>query len=119
MFSHLLRKFVPLKMPERTVEVRTGRRIWHMLPGAVKLLGEHGPDLDRWDSAPVKQNLQRTITRVILPGGTVYVKRCRVNTPRAWMREMFRPAKARLEFENALALRAKGIDCIEPLAWGE
>jgi len=49
----------------------------------------------------------------------VYIKRCRVNSPRAWVRERFRPPKARLEFENALLLRTKGIACIEPLAYAQ
>ena len=52
----------------------------------------------------VKENYQRTILRVELPGGAVFVKRIRANTPRAWAREILRPPKARLELENALRL---------------
>ncbi|MFO0852481.1 MAG: lipopolysaccharide kinase InaA family protein [Gemmataceae bacterium] len=48
----------------------------------------------------------------------MYLKHCRANTPRAVARELLRPAKARLEFENALRLRQLGIPTVEPLAWG-
>ena len=66
----------------------------------------------------MKENHQRTILRVELPEGAVFVKRIRANTPRAWWREILRPPKARLEFENALALRERGLPAVEPLAWG-
>lgn len=82
-----------------------------------------GPDLDAWEKAGlavrVKENLQRTIDRVTLPNAVVFVKRCRANTPRSWLREIVRPPKACLEFENAVALRARGIPAVEPLAWGK
>jgi tRNA A-37 threonylcarbamoyl transferase component Bud32 len=67
----------------------------------------------------VKENHQRTILRIDLPAGGVFIKRSRANTPRAWMREILRPPKAQLEFENATRLRAMGIDCAEPLLWAE
>jgi len=118
MLSHVLRKFVPWRLPEPVKRVHSGKMIWYVLPAGLELLGEGGPDWESWPTTTIKQNLQRTILRAELPGGAVFIKRCRVNTPRAWVREMVRPAKARLEFENALALRALGIDCIEPLAWG-
>src|SRR5260370_119318 len=61
--------------------VRAGGLVWRLAPGAAGVLGPGGPDLAGWEAGgqaePVKQNLQRTITRVRLPGGTVYVKRCR------------------------------------------
>src|SRR5262249_36998016 len=66
----------------------------------------------------VKTGPHRTVYRVALPGGTVYVKHCRIMGPRAWAREVLRPAKARLEFENALALRDRDIPAVVPLAWG-
>jgi tRNA A-37 threonylcarbamoyl transferase component Bud32 len=95
---------------------------WHILPAGEELFGPVGPDLAAWLSDGtaelVKQGPQRTVYRVRLPGETVFVKLCRINTPRAWLREIARPAKARLEFENALALREQGIATVEPLAWG-
>jgi tRNA A-37 threonylcarbamoyl transferase component Bud32 len=124
MFSHVLRKWwvfdraVPAGRP-RTV---CGRLCWHVLPAGEALFGPAGPNLDAWIrdglAELVKRGPQRTVYRVRLAGGDVFVKRCRINTPRAWLREVLRPAKARLEFENALALRARGIPSVEPLAWG-
>src|SRR5918994_3310712 len=121
MFSHFLRKLGSLAgRPDRTVVV--GELNWRIEPGGVELFGPGGPDLAAWEKAGlvdvVKRNLQRTISRVRLPSGAVYVKHCRANTPRSWAREVLRPAKARLEFENALALRKLGIGAVEPLAWG-
>jgi tRNA A-37 threonylcarbamoyl transferase component Bud32 len=124
MFSHFLRKIGAVAgwavRPADTVAA--GGLVWRVEPAAEAVFGPAGPDLTAWQAAGlcevVKRNLQRTITRVRLPGGTVYVKHCRVNTPRSWAREVLRPAKARLEFENALALRALGIATVEPLAWG-
>src|SRR5579885_3600887 len=121
MFSHFLRKLGTLGRPAQPT-TSAGGLVWRVEPAGAELFGPAGPDLAGWEKAGlcevVKQNLQRTISRVRLPGGTVYVKRCRANTPRSWAREVLRPAKARLEFENALALRSLGIGAIEPLAWG-
>ena len=46
------------------------------------------------------------------------MKHCRINGPRARAREVMRPPKARLEFENAARLLALGIGAAVPLAWG-
>ena len=120
MLSHLFRKLrSPPTEPLRVV--RAAGEVWHFRSGAMDVLGGV-PDLAEWQrrgsAKLVKQNLQRSIWRVMLPGGTIYLKQCRTNTPRAWMRDILRPPKARLEFENALALLSRGIGCIEPLAWG-
>jgi hypothetical protein len=122
MFSHFLRKLGSLAGRSTGETTTTGGLLWRLAPNAAAFFGPAGPDLAAWQAAgltePIKQNLQRTITRVHLPGGAVYVKRCRANTPRSWAREVLRPAKAQLEFDNALTLRARGITAIEPLAWG-
>lgn len=122
MFSHFLRKLASLVKRSPGVRVEAGGLVWQLTPAGEQLFGAVGPDLPAWEKAGlvevVKRNLQRTISRVQLPGGVVYVKQCRANTPRAIAREILRPAKARLEFENALALRALGVPAIEPLAWG-
>jgi len=122
MFSHFLRKLAALVQRSPGVRVEAGGLVWQITPAGEQLFGVGGPDLPAWEKAGlvevVKRNLQRTISRVRLPGGVVYVKQCRANTPRAWAREILRPAKARLEFENALALRTLGVSAIEPLAWG-
>ncbi|MGL6075904.1 MAG: lipopolysaccharide kinase InaA family protein [Fimbriiglobus sp.] len=64
----------------------------------------------------VKENLQRTILHV--PAEQLFVKISRVNTPRSYARDVLRPCKAQLEYENALALREHGIATVTPLAWG-
>ena len=102
---------------ERPRALRSGGFHWHVLPAGDDLFGEAGPDLDGWRREAIKAGLQRTIERADLPGGAVAVKRSRVNGPRAWWREIFRGSKSELEFENARALRARGLAAVEPLAW--
>ena len=116
MLSHFLRKLSSVTGRAGTEVVRAGGMYWHVV------LGEPVPDLPGWQTAgrltTVKQNHQRTISIAKLPTGAVYVKQCRANTPRAWLRELVRPAKARLEFENARRLSTLGLPAIEPVAWG-
>ncbi len=120
MLSHLFRKFRP-HTTEPLQTLRGNGQVWYWRAGAAELLGGV-PDLAVWMRSGlatlVKQNHQRSIWKVALPAFTVYFKRSRANTPRAWLRDILRPSKAQLEFENALALLAAGIGCTEPLAWG-
>lgn len=125
MFDHLLRKCWPFPALQPGIPASgssEGEYYWCVLPPGRELWGDSGPDLQHWLTSGlavrIKHGAQRTVWRVELPEAIIFVKQCRINTPRAWLREMFRPAKARLEFENALILRAQGIDAIEPLAWG-
>lgn len=122
MLSHFLRKLTAFRSASGLRTVRLGGRKWRLGPNAMSVFGPGGPDLDRWiahgSAAIVKTGPHRTVYRVTLPGGTVYVKHCRIMGPRAWMREALRPAKARLEFENLLALQERGISAAVPLAWG-
>jgi serine/threonine protein kinase len=116
MFSHFLRKLGSFGRPAGSV--RVGGRRWQLAPDA----GGFVPDLDGWLAAGlaevVKENPYRTVYRVTLPGGAVFVKRCRVKGFRAWWREVLRPPKARLEFDNALALLARGVPAARPVSWG-
>jgi tRNA A-37 threonylcarbamoyl transferase component Bud32 len=102
--------------------VRAGGRAWHLSPEGAALFGAAGPALDSWladgPAAVVKHGSHRSVYRVALPSGAVYVKHCRINGPRAWAREVMRPPKARLEFENAARLLSLGIGAAVPLAWG-
>ena len=113
MLSHFLRKLRDTVSPLRDTHFADGTH-WHATPDGLTVL----PHVGGGGGLVVKENLQRTITRHETPAGPVYVKVCRVNTPRAFARELLRPAKARLEFENAVELRARGILTVEPLAWG-
>jgi serine/threonine protein kinase len=103
-------------------KVRAAGRIWHLSSEGESLFGSAGPDFDAWladgSAEVVKHGSHRTVYRVALASGTVYVKHCRINGPRAWAREVMRPPKARLEFENATRLRSLGICAAVPLAWG-
>ncbi|CAN5184363.1 hypothetical protein BH11PLA2_BH11PLA2_29500 [soil metagenome] len=125
MLSHTLRKMSLVSgwvaPVSRTTAVRAGRYQWHVTPAGERLFGEDGPDLEGWIrdglATVVKQGTQRTVFKVELDGGSAFVKRCRVNGLRAFGRELIRPAKARLEFENAVALRELGLPAVEPLAW--
>jgi tRNA A-37 threonylcarbamoyl transferase component Bud32 len=102
--------------------VRAGGRVWHLSSEGEALFGSAGPDFDAWiadgSAEVVKHGSHRTVYRVALASGVVYVKHCRINGPRALGRELIRPPKARLEFENALRLRSLGIGAAVPLAWG-
>jgi len=106
MLSHFLRRIGAVRwaIPAAVVVRAAGRR-WHLAPGADL------PDLGG-PTVVVKSNPYRTIYRVELPGGAVYVKHLRPRGLRAWMREVVRPPKAQLEFENALLLAARGVPTI-------
>ena len=122
MIANLLRKLATLTRPDDLPVVRVAGRVWHLTPAGAELFGATGPDIDAWiangAAAVVKANPARTVYRVVLPGATVFVKHCKINGSRAWAREAIRPPKARLEFDNALALRERGVPAVEPLAWG-
>jgi tRNA A-37 threonylcarbamoyl transferase component Bud32 len=121
MFADLLRKLIGLMRSDGLPVVRVGARKWYLSPAGAKLFGESGPDLDGWlasKAVVVKSNPARTVYRVALPGATVFVKHCKISGLRAWGREIIRPRKAQMEFENIQSLRERGIAAIEPLAWG-
>src|SRR5207245_3852856 len=83
MFSHFLRKLGSLGTAAATglTTIRTAGRRWHLAPEAAAILGPDGPDLERWladgSAEVVKTGPHRTVYRVRLPGGMVYVKHCR------------------------------------------
>ena len=122
MYTNLVRKLRSLARMDTLPAVHMGGRRWRLSPAGAALFGPAGPDLDTWlasgMSVVVKSNPARTVYRVELPGATVFVKHCKISGPRAWGREVIRPPKAQLEFENTLALRERGVAAIEPLAWG-
>ncbi len=87
------------------------------------LLGPDGLRLAEWlecgQARVVKHGPHRTVYRVVLPEVDCHVKHCRVYDGRAWLRECVRPAKARGEYERCLAVAARGVSTVVPLAVGE
>ncbi len=96
--------------------------VWRVHPPFRDALGTDTPPLEEWEHSGqaqiVKHGPHRTVYRVQLPTLRLYWKRCRLANFRAWLRELLRPPKARLEFDHALALAARGIATIQPIAWG-
>ena len=123
MFSHFVRKLKIIlgihRGPIDLSQFEYQGWHWQTTPAGALLFKTSPPTLENWLSSAsiVKQNLQRTIVRVEHASETLYVKLCRANTPRSWARELLRPAKARLEFDNALSLQRRGIPAIVPLGW--
>jgi tRNA A-37 threonylcarbamoyl transferase component Bud32 len=88
-----------------------------------RLFDSNGLRLEEWlltDAARVvKHGPHRTVYHVALPGLSFYLKHYRLPSVRAWLRELMRPAKARLEYERALAVADRQISTVVPLALGE
>src|SRR5579871_2410724 len=90
---------------------------WEVLPECrERLLGPDGLRLAEWlrtgQARIVKQGAQRTVYRVTLPGLSFYLKHNRLTDLRAWLRELVRPAKARIEYGRALAVAARRVPTI-------
>lgn len=87
------------------------------------LLGPAGLRLPEWLDAGqahiVKQGPHRVVYRVELPGLTFYLKHNLVPDSFAWIRQLVRRSKARMEYENAVAVAARGVPTVTPLALGE
>jgi tRNA A-37 threonylcarbamoyl transferase component Bud32 len=87
------------------------------------LLDENGLRLDEWlrsrQARVVKHGPHRTVYRVELPDLSFYLKHYRLPNTRAWLRELVRPSKARMEYDRAVAVAARGVPTITPLALGE
>src|SRR5260221_14712698 len=102
--------------------VRSAGIRWHIAPAAIDLLSSDSLDLkahlQSGKAQIVKTGPHRTVYRVALPEGVVFWKHCRIAGWRSWLRQCLRPAKARMEYDRAVALAARGIPTIEPLAWG-
>lgn len=110
-------------MPE-LMKVLAGGIRWSVLPECREpLLGPAGLRLEEWlttgQARVVKQGPHRIVYRLELPGLNCHVKHNLVPNVRAWLRQLVRPSKARTEFERAVALAARGIPTVTPLALGE
>jgi tRNA A-37 threonylcarbamoyl transferase component Bud32 len=116
----------------KAIALEAGSFRWHILPdllhndphgSAAKLFQPAGPPLDEWQAAGhaavVKHAPHRTVYRVVLPGLDFHLKQYRRADARAWLRELVRPTKARLEWERTLAVVERGVPTVAPLAFGE
>ena len=106
------------------VDVTTPGVRWRVLPDCRDLLfGPEGLRLQEWlrggMAQVVKHGPHRTVYRVVLPELSFYLKHYRLADLRAWARQLVRPAKARMEFDRALAIAARQVPTFSPLAVGE
>lgn len=67
----------------------------------------------------IKSAAHRTVWRVALPQGSIYIKHYPLSDLRARVRQRLRPSKACTEATTALALAARGVPTITPVAVGE
>lgn len=105
------------------LQVTAGGVHWQIAAGCRDLLlGPDGLRLDEWLRAGraeiVKNGPHRTVYRISLPGLNVHIKHYRLMDLRAWLRELVRPAKALREYRRALAIAARLVPTVEPLAVG-
>ena len=113
----------------RPVDLRSGGVRWRVdaaLAGGPErglLFGPDGLRLAEWLAAGrasvVKHGPHRTVYRVALPGLDFFLKHYRLPTPRARLRRLLRPSKARQEYDRTRAAAARGVPGPEPLAFGE
>jgi serine/threonine protein kinase len=106
------------------VEVTAGSVRWQLLPECRdRLLGPGGLRLEEWlhagQAQVVKHGPHRTVYQVHLPGLQFHLKHYRLMDTRAWLRQLARPPKARMEYDRALAVAARRIPTIMPLGLGE
>ena len=87
------------------------------------LVGPNGLRLDEWlttkQARIVKQGPHRIVYRVDLPNLSFYIKHNLISDTRSRLRQIVRPSKARMEYDRALAVAARGIPTYAPLAVGE
>jgi hypothetical protein len=110
--------------PDTWSDVDAGGIRWLMAPEVRQdLIGHHGLRLDEWlengQACIVKQGPHRIVYRVDLGHEVVYIKHNLLPDRRAWFRQMVRPSKARMEYHRAVAVAARAVPTVEPLAVGE
>ncbi len=54
-----------------------------------------------------------------MPGLDFHLKHYPLANTRAWLRQLIRPSKARMEYQRTLAVSGRGVPTLEPLAFGE
>lgn len=108
----------------RFVEITAGGIRWHVqaeLRDA--LFGPEGIRLAEWlrggQAHVVKEGPHRAVYYIALPEARFFLKHNRLMDFRGWLRQLVRPAKARIEFEHALTVAARNLPTIIPLGLGE
>jgi len=106
------------------VEVSAGGFRWWVAPEhRHSLLGPQGLRLEEWlqcgQARVVKKGPHRIVYRVELDELRFYVKRNLVTDRWCWIRQLFRPSKARMEYERARGVAQRGLPTYLPLALGE
>jgi tRNA A-37 threonylcarbamoyl transferase component Bud32 len=112
------------KLQTANCKLRGGGVCWEVQPDLHGLLLDgRALRLAEWlrdgQARIVKHGPHRTVYHVTLPDLDCHVKHYRLHDTRTWLRELVRPSKARLEYDRALAVAARGIPTITPLATGE
>jgi tRNA A-37 threonylcarbamoyl transferase component Bud32 len=105
------------------VEASVGPTRWQVRRDCrEQLIGPAGLRLDEWLAAGqahiIKHGPHRTVYRVLLPGLDFHLKHYRLMDLRARVRQMIRPAKARMEGVRARAVAERGIPTVTPIAYG-
>jgi tRNA A-37 threonylcarbamoyl transferase component Bud32 len=108
----------------KLLDARAATLRWQVAPEyRDRLLDANGLRLDEWlrtgKARVVKHGPHRTVYRVDLPNVSFYLKHYRLPNTRAWLRELVRPSKARMEHDRALAIAARGVPTVTPVALGE
>jgi hypothetical protein len=113
------------------IDFKSGGVRWQVPPGCLDdaargvhlLFGPGGLRLPEWlgsgQATVVKHGPHRTVYHVVLPGLDFYLKHYQSGDGRAWLRGLVRPSKARMEYDRALAVAARGVPTVLPLAVGE
>jgi len=100
-----------------------GFRWWIAAEHRDTLLGPRGLRLEEWlqsgQARIVKKGPHRVVYRVDLPGLCFYVKRNLVTDRWCRIRRLFRPSKARMEYQRARGVAQRGFPTYLPLAFGE
>src|SRR5262245_5251775 len=105
--------------------VATTGRFRSQVPAALQdeLLSQQGLRLSYWlregQAQIIKHGPHRTVYRANIPGLDFYLTHYRLFGARSWLRQCFRPPKARMEYERALAVQSCGVPTAVPLGIGE
>jgi tRNA A-37 threonylcarbamoyl transferase component Bud32 len=110
--------------PEPFTDLAFAGMRWQVVPEhRAALFNAAGLRLEEWlrngQARVIKHGPHRTVYRVGLPGLDFHLKHYRLHDTRAWLRDLVRPSKARMEYDRTVAVAARHIPTFVPLAVGE